>query len=502
MGLILPLIGFIALFLIIYALIDAYPKIMLDIPSAPSLIPIIGHLHKVIGLDTEQQLKLALYYSSINKKLMKFWFMNVLAIAPSTPEMYQKILTSDECMEKPFIAYRLLTLNNGLLASRYHRWQRDRKFFNNSFKMSTLQSFLPIFNEAAVRIADDMNENLNGKAFDISPYIFKCTLKMICSTSLGMRINNEKNDEAFDKIYHAVNYVIESIASLQNKPIIYPETIYPFTPRAWKHIASAWFLRNFHHRIINERRNVLEHQSTDTDYDDDIPSYDIFVDQILKNKGLFTNREIWEHILTILAAGYETSATCLSHCTLFIAIFQDIQQKMVDEINEVFPNGDEEITLDRLGRLQYIERVIKETLRLAPVGPVIFRETRKDFEIEPGLIIPKGVVFILHLYCLHRSKRHWGEKAEEFNPDNFLPERVAERHPATFIPFSFGKRNCIGWRYAMLSMKTILVRLLQRYKVTTDLKYDELRFKSTLTLQMIGKHLVQITERDIKLKEE
>lgn len=232
--------------------------------------------------------------------------------------------------------------------------------------------------------------------------------------------------------------------------------------------------------------------------DDDMQGYDIFIDQILKNKGLFSDREIWEHILTILAAGYETSATCLSHCMLFVAIFQDVQQRMVDEINEVFPTHETEITVENLAKLQYMERVIKETLRIAPVGPVIFRETRKDFEIEPGLVIPKGVVFILHIYCLHRSKRFWGERAEEFDPDNFLPERVAERHPAAFIPFSFGKRNCIGYRYAMMSMKTILLRMLQRYKFTTHLKYEELRFKSTLTLQLIGEHSVKIEERCMK----
>lgn len=137
---------------------------------------------------------------------MKFWFLNVLAIAPGTPEMYQKILNSEECMEKPFIAYRLLSLNNGLLASRYHQWTRDRKFFNNSFKISTLQSFLPIFDEAANRIVSDIAVHESNKnVFDISPDIFKCTLKMICSTSLGMRINDAENAETFDKIYKAVN---------------------------------------------------------------------------------------------------------------------------------------------------------------------------------------------------------------------------------------------------------------------------------------------------------
>lgn len=290
--------------------------------------------------------------------------------------------------------------------------------------------------------------------------------------------------------------VIESIASLQNKPVIFPETLYLLTPRAWKHIASAWFLRNFHFRIMTERRAVIKDKETiGYEEDDSKPFYDIFIDQILKNKGLFSDRQIWEHILTILAAGYETSATCLSHAMLFLAIFQDVQGNVVDEINEVFPDSDTEITVEKLGKLQYMERVIKETLRLAPVGPVIFRETREKFEIEPGLVIPKGVVFILHIYCLHRSKQIWGERADEFDPDNFLPERVAERHPAAFIPFSFGKRNCIGLRYAMLSMKVILLRMLQNYKFTTHLKYSELRFKSTLTLQLIGKHLVQIERR-------
>jgi cytochrome P450 len=281
---------------------------------------------------------------------------------------------------------------------------------------------------------------------------------------------------------------------------VYPETVYLLTPRAWKHIASAWFLRNFHHRIMNERRKVLNEDETKhlNNNEDDLPTYDIFIDQILKNKGFFSDREIWEHILTILAAGYETSATCLSHCMLFLAIFQDVQQKVYDEINEVFPDDDDtEITLEKLGKLQYMERVIKETLRIAPVGPAIFRETRQKFEIEPGVVIPKGVIFILHIYCLHRSKKYWGERAEEFDPDNFLPERVAQRHPACFIPFSFGKRNCIGARYAMLSMKTILLRLLQRYKFNTHLKYHELRFKSTLTLQLIGKHLVTVEDRNL-----
>lgn len=88
-----------------------------------------------------------------------------------------------------------------------------------------------------------------------------------------------------------------------------------------------------------------------------------------------------------------------------------------------------------------MERVIKETLRVAPVGPVIFREAMDDFELQPGLIIPKGTTFILNIYALHRRCDIWGPNAEDFDPDNFLPEKVATRHPCSFIPFSTGERT-------------------------------------------------------------
>lgn len=154
-----------------------------------------------------------------------------------------------------------------------------------------------------------------------------------------------------------------------------------------------------------------------------------------------------------------------------------------------------EITSESLGKLQYMDRVIKETMRVAPVGPVIFREAMEDFELEQGLVIPKGTTFVLNIYALHRQKYIWGDKADMFNPDHFLPENVAKRHPCSYIPFSTGRRNCIGHRYAILSMKIILLKLLQNYVFSSDLIYEDLRFKAVLTLKLIGEHSVSIANR-------
>lgn len=188
------------------------------------------------------------------------------------------------------------------------------------------------------------------------------------------------------------------------------------------------------------------------------------------------------------------TATATAHTLLLLAQHQNVQNKLVEEINEVYAL-DDEITFESLAKLQYMERVIKESLRIAPVGPIIFRDAMEDFEIEKGLIIPKGTTFIVNIFALHRRKDIWGENADKFDPDNFLPENVAKRHPCSFIPFSTGRRNCIGHRYAMLSMKIILLKLLRNFKFSTDIKFEDLRFKAVLTLKLCGDHLVSITNR-------
>jgi len=74
---------------------------------------------------------------------------------------------------------------------------------------------------------------------------------------------------------------------------------------------------------------------------------------------------------------------------------------------------------------------------------VIGRETQAKIQIDE-FEIPAGITLLVNFYTLHRRPDIWGEQANEFNPDNFLPEFVEKRHPYSFLPFSGGQRNCIG----------------------------------------------------------
>lgn len=218
-----------------------------------------------------------------------------------------------------------------------------------------------------------------------------------------------------------------------------------------------------------------------------------FIDQLILHDGKFSDDEIHDHIYTFVAAGYETTALQTAFTLLLLAIHQDAQEKVYCEIREVFAES-ENIDREMLGKLNYLDMVIKESLRLLPPVPLIGRETIEELELN-DLVVPKGVTLLVNFFSLHRRKDAWGADAEDFNPDRFSPENEDDRHSHSFLPFSGGLRNCIGRHYAMLAIKIILVKFLQNYKVTTDLKYDELKYKADITLKICQNLSLKIEKR-------
>ncbi|XP_011882068.1 PREDICTED: cytochrome P450 4C1-like [Vollenhovia emeryi] len=91
------------------------------------------------------------------------------------------------------------------------------------------------------------------------------------------------------------------------------------------------------------------------------------------------------------------------------------------------------------------------------------RNTGEDVELS-SYLVPAGTYVHLDIFGVHRDPNFW-PNPEVFDPDRFLPEKIRNRHPYSYIPFSAGPRNCIGQRFAMLEMKAMIAPLIHNFYV-------------------------------------
>lgn len=154
--------------------------------------------------------------------------------------------------------------------------------------------------------------------------------------------------------------------------------------------------------------------------------------------------EIKEQVDTIMFEGHDTTAAASSFFLSLMGIHQDIQEKVVQELYDIFGDSDRPATFQDTLEMKYLERCLMETLRLFPPVPIIARELKEDLKISDGqYTVPAGATVIVTTFLLHRDENIYPNPTK-FNPDNFLPERQANRHYYAFIPFSAGPRSCVG----------------------------------------------------------
>lgn len=109
--------------------------------------------------------------------------------------------------------------------------------------------------------------------------------------------------------------------------------------------------------------------------------------------------------------------------------------------------------------------------------------------------MPSGTVFLFLTHQLHTDENYWGKDAKEFKPERFAKENAENIEHCAYIPFSKGPRICPGYKYAMNAIKIFLSRFLMKYRVSTELKYDELNFQISLTVVIKQGFMMKVERR-------
>jgi cytochrome P450 family 4 len=141
------------------------------------------------------------------------------------------------------------------------------------------------------------------------------------------------------------------------------------------------------------------------------------------------------------------------------SLFQD---QIVEEIEAVLGDVHKRPTYNDLQEMKYLERTVKEVLRLYPSVHMVSRKTGEEVVTGSGYVIPKNSIVLLQIYDIHHDPKIYPDP-EKFDPDRFLPENSQNRHPFAYLPFSAGSRNCIGQRFAMLELKAAICGILANF---------------------------------------
>lgn len=398
----------------------------------------IGCGLKILGKNNEQIFKL---FKS--NQLSYSWVGPVLTFHIDNPEDFQTILTSDVCLKKAF-PYKFTHNRTGLVTSHPSIWKDHRRALNPTLGSKMVQSFLPIFNEKFKKMCDLLERKLDTNV-DMHHVVFKATLDSGLSASFGL--NWSMQNSCGDEIDNIVTDAMKSVQNRIEKCWFWWLPIYKLTSNYTKQME---LLRKFYHFSRSalqvkrmELAEKLEHGEDELAIAKEENRQNFIQKCIqLELEQKWTMEEVYEEMDTIFLASIDTTAIVLNGVSIMLAIHQEYQERVVDEMREIFENVDETVTSEHLTRMTFLEIIIKEAMRHFPVVPFLGREAMTDFPINGG-VIPKGSQIILDVLKMNKNPKYYGDNANEFYPERFLPENCANFHPYLFVPFSAGPRNCM-----------------------------------------------------------
>ena len=191
-----------------------------------------------------------------------------------------------------------------------------------------------------------------------------------------------------------------------------------------------------------------------------------FVDRLMEYKKSFeppiTSEMIDSQSMVFLTAGFETTANTMTSMILYFATYPDLQEKAYEEIMACL-GDDESITHEHIKEMDYLEAFTKETLRIKPPIAEHDRFCVRD-TVLCGVPIKKGTTIQMPIVASHYDEEFFPEPMT-FNPDSFLKQNEDKIVPYTWRPFGAGLRVCIGQRFALMEIKILMAKLLQKFQI-------------------------------------
>ncbi|KAI8440355.1 hypothetical protein MSG28_001689 [Choristoneura fumiferana] len=503
--------------------------------DGPPGLPLIGNALEFTGGSDDIFKNLVNKSMSYDKQgMVKLWIGPRLMVFLYDPRDVELILSSHVLIDKAD-DYRFFKpwLGNGLLISTGQKWRSHRKLIAPTFHLNVLKSFIDLFNANSRTVVEKLKKE--SADFDCHDYMSECTVEILLETAMG--VSKSTQDQSGFEYAMAVMKMCDILHLRHTKIWLRPEFLFNFTQYAkvqtklldtihgltkkvilrkkeeFKSGKKTTILEEYHDSSSSSETTVKDTsveglsfgQAAGLKDDLDVEDNDVgqkkrlaFLDLLLESSQsgvVISDEEIKEQVDTIMFEGHDTTAAGSSFFLSMMGVHQDIQDKVIEELDQIFGDSDRPATFQDTLEMKYLERCLMETLRMYPPVPIIARHIKQDITLPSnGKKVPAGATVVITTYKLHRRPDVY-PNPNKFDPDNFLPERSANRHYYAFVPFSAGPRSCVGRKYAMLKLKIILSTILRNFRVQSDLKESDFKLQADIILKRAEGFKVKLQPR-------
>ncbi|KAF7339184.1 hypothetical protein MVEN_01995700 [Mycena venus] len=447
-------------------------------------------------------------------------FFNTRDLYTTDTRALTHVLMNDHIYQKGPVAHRILThfLGNGLLSVETAEHKRQRKILNPAFGVPQIRSLTDIFNRKSVQLRDiwlrDIGQDSNPFRVDVFASLRKMTLDVIGEAGFKYQFNaldpnGQPNDleAAFTRLMHSPQAQRQAGMRLLQAEI----PILGLLPTPGGKVVEEARLK-----MINIAKKLLADSQTDIKAGGESATQRDLLSLLVKSN---TSHEIQEHqrlsdaeviaqIPTFFVAGHETTSTATALALHALSVHPKVQMKLREELLTLKTDNP---TMDDLNSLPYLESVLREIMRVYPPVGFSVREAMED-DVLPlsksyldrngntydTIPIRKGTSIRIPISAVHRDTEIWGADAAVFRycmaeidfialmphrPERWenIPE-AASAIPsvwANLLTFLAGNHNCIGFRFSLVEIKSLLFTLVRAFEFEAAVPEDTIGFSPT-----------------------
>lgn len=411
-------------------------------------LPLLGILPKLLSRDPYE------YMKSVMLKQGDFVQLNFgpqPVYLVSHPDYLQRILRDNyQNYRKPELFYNTAreVAANGLVFSSGDLWLRQRRMIQPHLHRKQLEY---LFSDMREAISDTLNgwESLaaNSNEVELGEKMGEVTMNIITRTMFGEgTLPADEVAATGRRATRLLNYIGRTLFRS-----LVPEW-FPIPGRR-EFLEDRSAVRETVHKIIAKSRQDKEMSASL------IQMLINSVDE--ENNEHMTEQQLFDEVITIFLAGYETTATALTWLGVVIQNNPEILRKLRAEIDQVL--GKRKPSFNDVHQLIYTRQVFMEILRMYTVSPFLPR-TSNEADRLGNYYMPANAMILIFYHGVHHNPQFW-VNPDVFDPDRFTPERMASQHPFAYVPFSAGPRKCAGDDFALLEGPLVIAMLLQKYDI-------------------------------------